>query len=107
MATTYGTTSASKSAAGLGNAAQQASARITQSFNAAGRASVGFAGVSSKTAQAVVASNDRIASSVDGISNILPVLLTEITSVKLKITASPSINKSRGSFFTPTIFTDW
>jgi hypothetical protein len=44
--------------------------------------------------------------SVDGISNILPVLLTEITSVKFKITASPSINKSRGSFFTPTIFTD-
>ena len=43
---------------------------------------------------------------VDGISNILPVFLTEIASVEFEITASPGINKGRGGFFTPTIFTD-
>lgn len=58
---------ATKAASSFSSAASIASREITNSFNAAGRASQNFATISSRSAQSVIASNDRIANSVDGI----------------------------------------
>jgi hypothetical protein len=43
---------------------------------------------------------------VNGVSDVLPVFLTEISSVEFEITAPPGVDQRRRSFFAPTIFTE-
>lgn len=43
---------------------------------------------------------------VDGVSDLLPVLLTEAPAVELEVTAAPGVDESGGSVFAPAVFAD-